>query len=533
MSLAIIGKVNSLKRQREQRRKRRQEKLNAQGTVPYAKYADDPVGFCSEILEIAPTPEQISIMESVRDRPITNVKAAHGVGKSLTAAVLVLWYVFAVGGVAITTAPSEDQVKDILWHEVRKLYDKHKKKLGGERGVLFVRLSETARAWGFTSRNYDVNSFQGKHEEKMLLIEDEADGITEIIDDGFRSCLTGSRNRGLRIGNPVDPLSNFAKTCKKDRHCITITAFSHPNTAWAYERCADGVHRLKPEVAARILNEDGEIKPQDKWDEDLPRDVIPGAISIEWIETVRRDKFENSPFWISRVLGEYPEDSTDGIIPLRLLRAARARYDANPEYWEELAKRYTWRLGLDVGDGGDPHALAIWRGPVLYEVQIHPTKGDLLDTDRAADIAEENMRSLGGHCEIAVDSTGVGAGTLARLIKSGRLARACRFGDGAKKPKLYTNRKAELFWNFREALKSEELAIAPLENEDYVFADLAATRYTTNTKDQILCEPKEKTRSRWVEALTQKQQLLPYQFQSWKSRSHRHLRNTKKRSLGS
>jgi hypothetical protein len=78
----------------------------------------------------------------------------------------------------------------------------------------------------------------------------------------------------------------------------------------------------------------------------------------------------------------------------------------------------------------------------------------------------------------------------------GRMARACRFGDGAKNPKMFTNRKAELFWEFREALRKGELAIAPLENEDYVFADLASVRYTTNTKDQIMCEPKEKTKAR-------------------------------------
>jgi hypothetical protein len=462
--------------------------------IPYLEYARNPVGFCSEVLEIKPTLEQISIMESLRDRPITNVKAAHGVGKSLIAAVCVLYWVFAVGGVAITTAPTEDQVKDILWHEVRKIYDKHKSKLGGERGVLFVRLSETARGWGFTGRNYDTNSFQGKHAELLLLIQDEADGITETIDDGFRSCLTGSRNRGMRIGNPIDSGSNFAKICKSDRHVLTIQAFSHPNVAWAYQLCEDGVHRLKPDIATKIIDINNEIKPQDDWDECLPRDVIPGAISIEWIETTRKEKFENSAFWTSRVLGEYPIDSTDGIIPISYLRAARARYDANPEYWDKLARNSIWNLGLDVADGGDNHALALWRGCVLYQVQIHPTLGDMLDTDRAADIAIAVMKRL-GNCRIAVDNTGVGAGTLAKLVRSGYIATGCKFGMAAKN-KGFVNRKAELYWQFREALRKGEVAIAPLENEEYVFQDLAATRYTTNTKDQIVCEAKEKTVSR-------------------------------------
>ena len=305
MSLQIIGKINQLKRQREQRRKKLLSS-DSTGLPSFHLYFNRPIEFCTEILGIHPTQEQRLILESVRDRSITNVKAAHGVGKSLIAAVLVLWWVFAVGGLAVTTAPTEDQVKEILWSEVRKLHDKHVLKLGGRRGELFVKFSESARAYGFSSRNYDVNSFQGKHGEHLLLIGDEYDGITEIIDDGFRSCLTGSNNRGLRIGNPLDPQSSFAKACSSDRHCITVSAWNHPNVAWAYqEQFVDGrnpqlgiIHRLKPEIAALIMGEDGKVLDRHLWanDPSLPEDTIPGAISVKWIEDVRAEKFENSAF---------------------------------------------------------------------------------------------------------------------------------------------------------------------------------------------------------------------------------------------
>ncbi|MCC5618425.1 hypothetical protein LC605_25735 [Nostoc sp. CHAB 5836] len=53
-----------------------------------------------------------------------------------------------------------------------------------------------------------------------------------------------------------------------------------------------------------------------------------------------------------------------------------------------------------------------------------------------------------------------------------------------------------MYWQFREVLRKGQFAIAPLENEEYVFQDLAATRYSTNSKDEIFCEPKEKTKSR-------------------------------------
>ncbi|ACC81143.1 hypothetical protein [Nostoc punctiforme] len=473
--------------------------------IPFPQYADDPVGFFKNELGIELTNEQTIIAESVRDRPITNVKAAHGTGKSFIASLLVIYFLFCVGGVAITTAPSEDQVKWILWAELRKIHGLHKTKLGGRCDIMQLLFSETVYAFGITSRDYSENSFQGQHRQKQLLIEDEADGITPQIDNGFIACLTGSDNRGLRIGNPVDPQSQFAKTCKLDKRCLTVSAFSHPNVSWAYELCADGVYRLKPEVAEHIINEDGEIKPQQEWPPEFPRDRIPGAISIDWIERVRREKFETSAYWKGRVMGEYAEDAADGIILLTLLKQARSLYDQNPQYWDAIAKRYPWRLGLDVGDGGDPHALALLRGPVLYEVQIHPTKGDLLDTERAADIAASQIKLLGTGYSIAVDNTGVGAGTLAKLKKTGYQALPCRFGDvpSYKKKKQkeepkqkFTNLKAELYWQFRELLMGGRIAIAPLENEEYVFQDLTATRYSTNTKDEIFCEPKDKTKSR-------------------------------------
>jgi hypothetical protein len=86
--------------------------------------------------------------------------------------------------VAISTALTKSQVEQILWSEIRKLYDANKAKLGGSRNELSIKLTEHARAYGFTAKNYDSNSFQGKHAEKLLLIQDESCGITEQIDEG-------------------------------------------------------------------------------------------------------------------------------------------------------------------------------------------------------------------------------------------------------------------------------------------------------------------------------------------------------------
>lgn len=459
---------------------------------PFAEYADNPVGFVHNILGIRIlTTEQIQILESIRDNQETNVQAAHGVGKSFDSAIAVLYWVFAVGGLAITTAPTEDQVKQILWSEIRRMYDRNKHKLGGNRGELFLKYSESARAYGFTSRNYDSNSFQGKHAEKLLLIQDEACGITEEIDDGFQSCLTGSDNRGLRIGNPIKGGGPFEKACARTH--IRIPVWNHPNVAWAYEKNSDGIHVLKAEVAIAILNHNGDVLPQSQWPKWCQRDVIPGAVSVAWIEKARK-RGETSAFWQSRVEGLFPVDSQESIVPRSWFLAARQRYDENPDYWKNQAIVQSPRYGLDVGDGGDDHGMAKWQGPVLFSVEKMVTKGDREDVTRAAAWARRHLEEVNG--AIFVDQIGVGAGALAVLIGQGYNANGVNWGL-SNCDRAYQNVKAESYWLLREAFRTGEIAIAPLgELEDELMEDLAGTYYEETVTGKIRIEDKGKTRKR-------------------------------------
>ena len=478
----------------------------------YGRYARNPVGFALEILGVSQlTKEQVNILHSLRDRSETNVQAAHGVGKSFISAIAVLWWVFAVKGLAISTAPTKSQVEQILWSEIRKLYDANKAKLGGSRNELSVKLTEHARAYGFTAKNYDSNSFQGKHAEKLLLIQDESCGITEQIDEGFDSCLTGAENRGLRIGNPIETNTPFQRACAKNH--IRIPSWDHPNVTWAYELCHDGIHRLKPEVAAKILKPEAEqlddpVKAQGAWPPELPRDRIPGAISINWIEKVRAKKGEGSKFWKTWVEGMFAIDSQSSIIPRSSFIAARKRYDDDPAYWDGLAQLKPWRHGIDVGDGNDEHALSSWRGPVLYAIDKMATKGDEEDISRAARWGYKALQQYPG--SIGIDKIGVGSGALSELrgsLREAQLDPEMAFGvifGGAPTADpeddetfIAENLKTELYWTLREAMRKGEVAIAPLgEYEDEVMDDLAGTYYEETGKGRTKIEEKEKTRKR-------------------------------------
>lgn len=463
-------------------------------SAPYHSYAKNPVGFVREILKVSTlTDEQERILISVRDRAETNVQAANGQGKTFIAACLALYWVYAVGGLCITTAPTWRQVKRLLWREINKMHRKNGA-LYGACDTLQLKLTDSAMAYGLSAKDTDETAFQGIHEDKLLAIQDEANGISESIDNAFKSCLTGSNNRSLKIGNPTFSGTAFFKDCQGGE-AIKIHAFSHPNTSWAYARGTDNQFRLRPDVAALITAPDGSIMAQSDWPEILPRDGIAGAVTVAWIERTRAKYGEQSGYWAARVCAEFPADGTDGLIPRSWVFAACAMYQDKRAELDASAARWDWNHGLDVGDGSDPHALASRRGSILYDLVEVQTLGDRVDVNRAADLAAVALQSKVGMCY--VDSIGVGSGALAQLIQRGHAAAPCNFGTAASDP-MFANLRAQLYWQLREMLRVGSIAIAlPVDSREVqMLADeLAAVRYS-DRNGRIQLEDKKLIRAR-------------------------------------
>ena len=413
-------------------------------------YADDPVGFLRDALGYECTEDQARIARSVVQNPETNVQSCHSIGKSSLGACLVIWWVFAKRGEVVTTAPTARQVKKIIWKEVRQRYDQHKAVLGGRRNTQELILDEKAFGWGFSARDGDTNAAAGNHASLILFVVDEACGVSPEIDAGLRSCATGRNNRILRIGNPVLAGTVFEKACQRSH--LRVTVWTHPNVAPYYDLHPDGIHRLKPGVNVEECIE-----------------VIPGAVTPLWIEMVRETEGEDSFFWRTRVEALFPTDPSNAVFPLSYWQSARQLYDADPEYWDEMARRGPIRLALDVGGGNDDSAIAVWRGPVLTDVWELPGKGDRQDVIRSADWLIEKLIELETRTN-GVDASGLGAGALDHMLRNGYPSVAWDWGgaplsrsDKLSRPlRKFHNRKAEQFWALREAVRQNQIAIAPL-----------------------------------------------------------------------
>ena len=84
-------------------------------------YRKNPVEFVRRVIGAEPDKIQSSILMSVAENPRTTVRSGHGVGKTTVMAWTMLWFLTCFPNAKIPcTAPTEHQLKDILWAEVAK-----------------------------------------------------------------------------------------------------------------------------------------------------------------------------------------------------------------------------------------------------------------------------------------------------------------------------------------------------------------------------------------------------------------------------
>lgn len=477
-ALRLLKKINQSK------------STNLVSTIDYSEYRNNPSGFFANILGVVLTQDQEKILTQVLTNRLTCVPSAHAMGKTFVAAGLVLWWVYACEGLAITTAPTERQVNNLLWSELRRAWDR----IGfpGQRGQTFVRFTESARAFGFTaSQQYGADAFQGIHSNSgVLVICDEANGILPEILTGAEACTTGADDRLLLIGNPTSRGTPFEKKCKSGNP-IRIPVWNHPNIEWAY----GSDRKLKPKVADQILNTSGGVRPVVDWPSRYQKKIqIPGAISIAWIEEVARPKGESSGYWQSRVEARFPEDALRALVPRSWFEAAKLRK------WDGTDRG--WRFGLDVADGQDCHALIGLNGNHISVANLIQSFGDRRDVSRAAKLGIDSLK-LHPQSAIGVDNIGVGAGALSQILdflenNREHFAVGLNFGGAAKDSQRFGNLKAELFWQVREMFQCGDFTInLPDDIAEKLQDDLSGIQWEENIRGKVIIEPKEQFRKRY------------------------------------
>lgn len=427
---------------------------------PPFDWTRDPVGWLREKLGEAPWSKQVAIMESVRDNRHTAVQSCHDIGKSYTAARLAAWWIdsHAPGeAFVITTAPTGAQVKAILWREINRAH--RKGRLIGRLNQLEWWIGNEMVAFGRKPADYSPQAFQGIHQRYVLIIIDEACGVTKTIWDAVETLATNEYARVLAIGNPDDPSSKFKTVCDPGSGWNVIKVGYLDTPAWSGEK----------------------VHP----------DLLHDLLSPLWVKERTDDWGTESPLYVSKVLGEFPEYSTDTVIPLPMVRANQL-YEAWAPEVDPVSE-----LGVDVGAGGDFTSIRHRLGRTPGEV----VRDHTADAGNVVGKVVEFARRVEAR-KIKVDTIGIGWGVVGWLedrVREGVLPPGTeivpvnvgeRSFDGTRFPRL----RDEVWWMGREL--TQQMGWDLRELDDRTLGQLIAPKYKPDPSGRTKVEPKEETRER-------------------------------------
>jgi hypothetical protein len=455
----------------------------------YSQYHDDPVGFGEQVLGETYTDEVRTMMESVRDNPVTIAKSANATGKTHGAARVSVWFYkcFPDSQVYTAAAPPESNLKKLLWGEIGSITEKHPELFNSDTPTsLHVQRSAQSFLTGVTIPASGTEAqreakFSGKHAPNLLFIIDEGDAVPDEVYRGIESCMSGGHARLLIMFNPRAEVGEAYRMERDGRaNVVQLSAFNHPNVVTGEDKTPGAVTR---ETTVRRINEwcrplaDGESKDSDCFE--LPEFLI-GAIAKSqsgqdyppllsgWYKVVE-------PAFSYMVLGKYPAQGTTQLISKEWIARARSRWDAYvAENGEVPPAGTTGIMGLDVGEFGTDSNCACYRyGGWVDRMTTWGGVDTVVTGDRA--VVEFQSRTLS---MLNVDSTGVGAGVAPQIERKNIVANAVKV---ASKPTEETELgefyilRDQLWWACREWLRTDpgamlapdELLIEELQTPTY------------------------------------------------------------------
>lgn len=419
-----------------------------QEQLTFEQIRADPVAFCRQVLRFEPWSKQRAVLEAVRDHDRVAVRSANAVGKTSIAGRAVLWWLAGgPGSIALTTAPTDRQVRRLLWKEIRAGYHASGGFFDGEIWETRLRLADNWEALGLSTD--DAESFSGWHDERVLVVVDEASGVGEEIFEAIEGVLAGGHTKLLLISNPTRTSGQFFDAFHSERRLwetIAISALDTPS--FTGEQVS--------EATARQL------------------------VTKRWVDEKREKWGEESPLFQVRVLGEFPSTSDDTVCALSEVEQAVAR----------VAERgYPVVVACDVARfGSDETVIAVRHGGrvrverVLQGRDTMQVAGEVIRAVRAADRSG---------VKVVVDDVGVGGGVTDRLRELGLNVVGFNGGSSPRQRDDYPNRRSEAWFGL-----AEQLPDVDLDGDEQLLADLVAPRYSIDSRGRRVVEAKELTKRR-------------------------------------
>lgn len=365
----------------------------------------------------------------IERKPVV-VGSAHAQSKDFLFGRVPFWFLEAYGpAIALLTAPTDRQVKQVMWGEISQAYKTRNDQRDGF-GKLFKTRFEISEDWyilPFTTKETGggVGKFQGFHSPHVMVVFSEAQAIPDTTYDQVEGVLTGEVNLFVILGNPLHSTGRYAQMLQDKRNniIVNLNALESPNYT-------------------------------------EKRVVVPGMATYEWVEDKRRKWGEDDPRWFGRVLGLVPPQGVMNVFPRDMYEKAQNRQISRPGIRRAV--------GIDPATSGidDAQIYGMENGRIIAEKTLSGSTDLRIIGQEAMMMLQEIEANT-----YVYDANGVGdgLGNILEMLHANRkeecpAIHGIKGSDKADDEEQYVNKRAELHYKARDKMNNGELEMPKSDN---------------------------------------------------------------------
>lgn len=451
--------------------------------------------------------KQNEIVRAVFEYSNVAVKTCNSVGKSYVAARIAVTYLTLYpDSIVVTTAPTWNQVVNVLWREIATTVKRSKYKLTDAQ-VTQAGLNIDTKWYAVGVSTRTPENMMGYHADNLLVIVDEAGGVDDLIFQGVRAITTNVNNKVLLIGNPTSAGGVFWNAFENGSKYkqFSISAFDTPNFTSLHIDTVDDLRALFDPPAGLTQDEQVDHFESVKRSLKLP---YPELTEPSDIYQKLLDWGVDSPAWQSLVMGEFPSQSEQSLFPVDLVKQAMNNHGTDTETGKSFAELSGWNIptgeqeyGLDMARFGSDLTVLTPRRGGWVDKQIVWSRQDLVrSADNVLQVIDPYKK-----LHIKIDDTGNGGGTTDALIRFKNQRKhegqapyqyqisMYNMSIAPRDKDKFHDITSEIYWNLASWFKNKMIAL-PYDKQ--LFDELVARRWGLTPQGKIKVESKEDYKKR-------------------------------------
>ena len=458
---------------------------------------ENPVIYAEAVLGVRLWDKQKEILMSMMNERLVAVKACHGSGKTFMLAVFVLWWLtrYKYQSKVITLAPTDRQVRTVIWSEIKARYEQSPLAQALLDNVVAgdtqIRVSSDSFARGISGST--STSLQGYHSPNLLICIDESPGVQYEFFEALQGARAGGNVNLIMLGNPTMNSGLFYEAFARPEMGwtqYTISGFDSPNVRSV--EIPEDFHRIEEfsgvpdEHDRRLLTY--LLDRYRRGDPMMEDTVLPYIFTRQnLVEFYNMWGVNNQPSWYSRALGEFPPEGVDALILHEWMQRAYSEEDYDPEGGPIV-------FGIDVAGQGEDETVVI--GVQEGNVIVCEGYPEMNPFDRVFAL----LSGYANHTlSIHIDTIGMGFHFALRLSEAlgynfpDVQVIGVNVGVRSSDPARYANLRSQVFWNLREIMENTRLMGV---NDSKLRSELLSLKWQENERGQIAMEPKKDMKKR-------------------------------------